>query len=169
MAKHSARRRNYNSKFQALQVDIAAGVGTLGADTVDFIDLTLLADDFWFQSCDLQWSISGHTAGEGPLTVGLANSDLSVTEVKEAIQASPQSRSDIIARERARRPVRRVGIFNGATANESLNDGKPIRTTLKMYVAESDDLQMWIMNVSASPLTTGTIVQIFGTIYGEWR
>ncbi len=172
MAKHKRRGRKFNSKFQVIPVNATIALGTLASETALLQNLTILQDDFWAQSADLIWAIHDLTPGQDPIAVGLANGDLSVAEVKEALNASPVSRSDIVARERARRPIRKVGQFSSQDASSSsnrLNDGKAIRTTVKMYMAEGTELNAFAFNQSGAALTTGAIVRVWGDIYGEWR
>ncbi len=171
MAKHGrgkGRYKKYNSRFQALPVNAGLSLGTLADGLTATFSLTAIADDFWVQSTDLAWSIDGLTQGQGSLAVGIANGDLSGPEITEAINAVPTSRSDIVNRELARRPVRRVGQFAG-DSEEKLGDGKVIRTTVKMYLAEGVELNAWINNGSGSALTTGAELNVFGVIFGEWR
>ncbi len=169
MAKRRSLAKARNSRFQALQVNAILTLATLASETALTQALTALADDFWIQSMDLNWAIRTATAGEGPIAVGIANGDLSVSEIKEALNASPVSRSDIVNREHARRPVRRVAQFEVLAANESLNDGKPIRTVGKMYLAEGTELNAYAFNQSGASLTTGAVIRIWGTIYGVWK
>ncbi len=166
MAKPRKKSIKANSAFQALPVNASLSLGALGSETALTVALSALADDFYVISADLTWSIHDLTAGEEPIHVGLANGDLSVTEIKESLNAAPTSRADIVAREHARRPVRRVGSF--ITANDYLNDGKPIRTTVKMYLAEGVELNAFVFNASGATLTTGGIMRVYGTIYGRW-
>ncbi len=173
MAKHRGRkgRKTSSSAFQALPVNQTIALATLADQTVLMADLTAIADDMWMQSADLSWTLRDAAVGEGPIAVGLAHNDLSVSEVKEAINAVPASRSDIVARERSRRPVRRVGQFTGgvATSEVALFNGVEKRTPVKMYFAESSDLAAYAMNQSGATLTTGAVVTINGTIYGTWK
>ncbi len=161
--------QKYNSAFQAIPISSGVNLGTLADETAALVNLISIADDFWCQSIDGAWSIVNHTVGEGPLLVGYASGDLSAAEVGEAINATPTARSDIINRERARRPVRRVGVFPGIQADDVLNDGKVLRTTLKMYLAEGVDLNMFVFNASGSALATGAFCQVYGTLFGEWK
>ncbi len=124
--------------------------------------------EFFVVSVDLQWSISGHTVGEGPVIFGIANDDLNAAEIAEALDASPQSMADIVARERARRPVRLVGAFTGQTPASQFNDGRVKRTKLKTMLANSVEIAAWWRNESGSALTTGTTVDVFGKVYGYW-
>ncbi len=172
MVKHRRKSRKANSAFQALQVDTELALSTLANNTVLAQALTILSDDFWVISGDLNWLMIGMTPGEDPLYVGIANGDLSVAEIKEAINASPVSRSDIVEREQARRPVRKVGAFtqqDAATVAQRLNDGKPIRTKIRMYLAEGTELNMWAHNKSGATLTTGAKLHCYGTLYGVWK
>lgn len=118
-------------------------------------------------SAKLTWAIRGHTAGEGPILVGVAHSDLEVSEIKECIdsQWSGIWGDDLIAAEQARRPVRIVGQFSGVGTEETLGDGREIKTTLKFSVADGKALQIFAMNKSGAALTTGTIVECVGKFF----
>ncbi len=146
-------------------------LGTLADATVLRSGLTAINDDFWCQSADLSWTIRNLAEGDGPLLLGLAHGDLSITEIAEAITATPSGRGDIIEREQARRPVRRVGqIFPDSVGGVvQLNDGKPIRVPLKMYLEGGVELNAFVLNQKGSALVTGSEVRIYGVIYGEWR
>ncbi len=170
MARHRRRqRRPTNTSFQALPVNGVLSLGTLANATALAGALTVITDDFWFQSGDLSWTLDGMTAGEGPIYVGLSNGDLSVSEIKESINAIPTSRSDIINRERARRPIRRVGQFSVVDTGEKLFDGRTERQTIKMYVAEATQLNFFAFNQSGASLTTGGVLSVYGTLYGNWK
>ncbi len=171
MAKTQKRTVTANKAFQALPVNASLALSTLATETALTVALSALADDFYVISADLTWTIRDLTGGEDPIHVGLANGDLSVAEIKEAINAAPTSRSDIVAREHARRPIRRIGSFVSGSANlfgNYLNDGKPIRTKVKMYLAEGVELNAFAFNASGAALTTGAVMRVYGTLYGRW-
>jgi len=88
--------------------------------------------------------------------------------VKEALDSNLTSQSDIIARERARRPVRRAGVFYGLSTDEVFNNGKPIRTKMFTVLDEGKELEAWARNQSGGILTTGATVHCFGRVYGYW-
>ncbi len=168
--KRGRKGRKYNSAFQVLPVNVSLALATLANNTALVTPMITIDDDFWVQSADLLWSIRTLSPGQVPIHVGIANGDLSVAEIKEALNALPVSRSDIVQREHARRPVRRVGVFgNGALTDDALENGTKIRTTIKMYLAEGTDVNMYAFNQSGASLTTGAIVQVTGVIYGSWR
>ncbi len=168
MAKHPKSRRR-SSRFQVIKFNANRALTTLADTVVVSQVLTALSQDFFAIAADCRWAIRGLTAGEGPLNVGYHNSDLSVTEITESLDASPTSESDIIARERTRRPVRSAGTFSGATTEEVLNNGKPIRTKLRFNLANSLEVSAFIRNESGAPLSTGAVVEMQGKIYGHWR
>ncbi len=169
MAKH---RKKYgkSSKFFAypIQVDLALGALAAGA-TIAGVMTAFGVTRVQCISADLTWSINNHTSTEGPIRVGLANGNLSVTEINEKLDARPTSQTDIIAMERSRRPVRDSGKFSGsATTVEVLNDGEPVRTTLKFPLNEGVELVAWARNEDTAAFTTGTIVHASGTLYMRW-
>lgn len=172
MAKHNKRRRARN--FVALPFSSSKLLGTL-ADGVAIVSpiLATLTEDLFVVSVDVYWSIGNLTPGQDPILVGIAHGDLSVTEITEALDASPTGPRDIVANERAKRPVRRAGQFANpnATAQEqvALNDGKAIRTTCKFLVSDGVPLNMYAVNRSGAALsTTDPIVTFNGTVYGKW-
>ncbi len=167
MAKHKGRRRN--SKFQALNVSTTITIGALADAVVVSGSLTGLGTTrFRVVSADLMWAQNGHTSPEGPMIVGIFNGDLSNTEVGEALDAIPTSQSDIIAIERTRRPVRRAGVFSGQNAVENLYDGRMKRVKLHTVLNEGVELKAFARNASGATFTTGTLLEVTGTVYGFW-
>ncbi len=168
MAKHRNRRKR-GAGFVAVPVTAELGLSTLGDNTVLTQSiLGALGEEMFFISADLTWTLAEATAGEGPIKVGVAHGDLTAAEINEALDASPLDRDDIIANERRRRPVRTVGMFRSTTATEVLNDGRKIRTTIKMKVGIGHDLNFWARNQSGATLTAGTQIQVDGVLYARW-
>ncbi len=164
MARHG-RRRN----FFAYPIEDQLSLSTLANGIVLAGNLTTFGvTEAYCISADVQYTLDGLTPNEGPIDVGLSTSDLTVTEIVEQLTAQPTSKSDIIAMERSRRPVRKAGSFAGQSANESLNDGKPIRTRLKFMLAEGKELVLWARNRSGGTLTTGATVTVTGTLFMRW-
>ncbi len=115
------------------------------------------------------WAMRAVTAGEGPIMVGVAHADYTVTEIKECIEAeAAMSRGDKIAREQADRLVRRIGTFANESTDEVLNDGKPITTRLNWVIADGSQINLWAYNQSGATLTTGAVVSINGKIRLRW-
>ncbi len=113
------------------------------------------------------WQKKNGTAGEGPIVVGYADGDYSVTEIKECLEATASiSRGDKIANERANRFVRVIGSFSGIAAEEVLNDGKPIKTRLNWpFPADDTNLVIFAYNESGSALTTGCLIEADGNLW----
>ncbi len=128
----------------------------------------VFAEDLYIISIDCMWTINGLTAGEGPIEVGFAHDDYTVSEVKEFLEASLVDPDNKISQEQSRRKVRRSGTFNGLSTNESLNDGKPIRTKMKFIIGDGHAINHWAKNRSGGALTSGAVVRMSGTIYGRW-
>ncbi len=111
------------------------------------------------------WSLTDLTANDGPILVGYAHSDYSVTEVKECLESNAAiDQGDKIAQERSNRLVRVVGIMNDVRS--TLNDGKPITTKLNWLINIGDSVNMFFYNDnSANALTTGANVELNGDMW----
>ncbi len=164
-----AKRRRGGGKFIALPVEQTNALSTLGDKIVKAASLTGFdSTKFRCVAVDLYWALQGATPTEGPLEVGIANGDLSVTEIGEMLDANPTSQSDIVALEQIKRPVRRSGQFPVQAANEVIADGRKVRTKLHTILDTGIELVFWVRNNSGGALTTGAVVECTGTIYGYW-
>ncbi len=162
-------KRGRSKNFFVSKVNAQLSLSTLTNDTVITGVLLNLTQDAYLISADLTWSILNLTAGEGPLRVGLNNSILSVTEIAEALDASPNSQDDRIAIERTRRPVRDAGQFPGLNSEEVLNNGNIFRTKVKMVITSARNLEIFARNLSGATLTTGSQINVVGKVYGNWK
>ncbi len=171
MARKRSKSKKNRKGFIAIPFTAQLALSTLASLTV--LDAAVLSatwgEDIFIISVDSYWSLRDLTPGEGPIIVGFAHGDLSVGEIAENLNAEVTDPDDIIARERARRPVRKAGQFTGLLANEALNDGKKLRTRLKFSVGEGHNLAFWARNDSGATLTTGAILNLSGTLYGRWQ
>ncbi len=156
------KRRRFN--LRRVKLTPSLSLGTLASVTALTTGLTGAADgQYRMMSVKGSWSVANMTAGEGPLRVGYAHSDYSVTEIKEAIEAAASiSIGDKIANEQANRLVRTVGVFSGLNTDETLNDGKPITTKLNWAIPIGDFVNMFIYNDSGGSLTTGGLLHFNG-------
>ncbi len=163
------RRRRRNAKFQVISVDAVLGFGAAGDNIVVKQPLTAFGiTKFRVVAVDLMWVANGQTVGEAPIICGLSNSNLGVTQIAEALDAVPNSQTDIISLERVRRPVRQVCVFHGANANTVINDGNLKRTKFHTVLDEGTELDIWGRNESGATMTTGMTVHAFGRVYGYW-
>lgn len=161
--------RRKRSNFQAIPFTGGFSLSTLVDDVIFSTGIITFGEDFYCISCDILMGMDENDELEGPITVGLSHGDLSVVEVAEADDASLQDPDDIIQRERARRPVRRIGKFSGATARENLNNGVPIRRRLGFSVGDGHSLVVWARNRSGANLTGSMRVTHDGVLYGRWQ
>ncbi len=171
MAKHSS--RNRNSAFEALPFNTSQALSTLAQDTALATNVTgTLVDPLFVISMDYKAAIRALTPTEGPIEIGVAHGDYSVSEIIEALSAgqSITGRSvNKIEQERRKRQVRSLGFFSGETADDALDDGQTKRVKLGWVIGTGKTLNFFEINRgSAAPLTTGAIVEYSGKIYGRW-
>ena len=120
-------------------------------------------------SLDATWSMSNFTPaqGDGPILVGVAHSDYTAAEIEEVIENTGSwTEGSKVEQEIAKRLVRVIGTLRsltGATENDVLNDGKPIKTKLNWILNSGDTLKIWAYNIGGSALaTTDPEVNVFG-------
>ncbi len=112
---------------------------------------------------DGTWTIQDLTAGEGPITVGFAFDDYSVTEVKECLEIGASiNLGDKIAQEKANRLVRIVGTF---VNSDPLQNGMRIKTRLNWAVPNGHSFIIFAYNESGSALSTGAFVNFQGDLW----
>ncbi len=168
--KTKTKKFNRRKNFQAIPFSDQLALSTLGEDTIlSKAPTGAVTESYFAISVDTLWAIRGHTVQEGPIVVGWAHGDLSVSEIKEALVAELIDPSNIIVREHARRPVRRSGIFIGTLSHEVLNDGRPIRTPMRFTIDTGHTWQYFAFNQSGAALTTGTVLEVHGVMYGRWN
>ncbi len=161
MAKKPSRRFN----LRRVRVTPERALSTLGSDTAIVNAFVANAvSSYRAMSVKATWSLTGLTAGEGPITVGFAHDDYTVTEIKEALEAAASiDPGDKIAQEQADRLVRIVGTLS--EANSELNEGKPIKTRLNWLIGVGHSINMFAYNESPSALTTGAVLHSQGDLW----
>lgn len=172
MARKRSKRNRYG--YTVIKFSTQLALGTLADETVLKTALigTSPSMDYYIISIDCAWALRDFTANEGPVLVGFAHNDLSVTEIDESLGASQGWEGDIIQKEMARRPVRTAGIFPGSATTEVdlvLNDGRELRTPMKFTVESGKDIALWAKNKSGAALTSGTFVEVEGRVYARRR
>ncbi len=113
-------------------------------------------------------SYKGKTAGESPLIVGLCELSLSVTEIKEAIEADPQLLRDVPASEQGNRrvfPIWQLDTLN--TSNSEVKRMSDVKWPWRR-MEEGMGIKVFVFNNSGSTLTTGCTVVVFGAAITEW-
>ncbi len=169
LAKHR-RSNRWGPNMLRVRINNAAAVGALANNDLAIGALIVAADgEYRALSIKGTWSMSGHTAGEGPIHFGISHGDYTSAEVEEWFESTgAMSQGDKVANEQASRLCRQVGTFQGLSAEEVINDGKPVTTKMNWRIAEGVTLNTWIYNQSGATLMTGTVVQTAGHIVGRW-
>lgn len=165
MAKKGRGKRRFN--LRRVRTTPSLALGTLGANIAITGALTGAADgQYRIMSAKQTWSMDDHTAAEGPIMVGYAHSDYSVTEIKEALEAAASiSLGNKVAQEQANRLVRLVGVLGGEVDSEALNDGKPITTKLNWAIPIGQNVNIFAYNDGLAALSTGSVVHAMGDIW----
>ena len=156
---------------QRVYIQNNLGLGTLGSDLVLKSALRVDASrENGVRITKLKAAVSynGKTATEGPLLVGLCSTDLSTTEIAEALAADPQKPDDVPASEQVMRQVFPIWLIPAGPASEP--DTKELVEISYPWkeVAEGDGLAWFVQNRDGNALTTGCTIEIHGVCIGEW-
>ncbi len=163
------KRKGRRRPLSKLPFQAPLALGNLGDNALtDGPAQTSFVDSVFIVSAKAIWSMFNHTAGEGPIEVGYAHSDLTAVEILERLTVEVLRSSNYIEREQASRPVRIVGMFRGLETEEVLNHGEPIHTKIYMPVRDGQNIQIWAHNLSNGTLTTGTFLEVAGNFWGRW-
>ncbi len=155
-------------------------LGTLGDDLYLSVGMqAVFSEDFYAVSADIALSLRTLTAGEGdPMTVAVAHSDYTDAEVREGLDiGSFTGPDDKIQQERARRLIRKVGVFQdtaglGTQTSMSMigkNGSRIVRVPLRFSIGNGFALNIGLWNRSGAALTTGSIFDFDATVYGRWQ
>ncbi len=148
-------------------VSVVGGTTANGAVAAGAISNTV-DDRVWAMSLSGTFGSRSVTPGEGPIVIGVAHSDYSAAEIEECLEAQASwDQSDLVARERARRKVRTIGIFANEAAANTLFDGREKKVKLGFMLEPGMTLDFWIWNKSGATLTTGGIYQCDGRVYAR--
>ncbi len=144
--------------LSTLGANLAIVTGTTGGSTSAYRAVSLKGT----------WTKSGGTLGEGPIIVGFAHSNYTVTEIKECLESSSSIAVGLkIEQEQSNRLVRIVGTF-GSKTDESLRNGLPVKTRLNWLIPASGsgvEVNIFAYNDGGSALTTGTVIKFNGDMW----
>ncbi len=152
-----------------LKVSENLALGALGSGSGVTADFDSVVDDTTFLlSIEASWSRGDGPGDQGPIAFGVAHSDYDLAEIVEWHTATGAwDRGDLIANEIRKRKIRQIGTFAGATPQETLNNGVPMKTPLKFLVSDGQTLQLWAINQDASVLTTGQVINADGQVWAK--
>ncbi len=171
------RKQSRSKNFVAIPINGTFSLLTLNTDVLLGTDVFpgVLTEDFYAMSVDINSQIVALTTGEGdPLMAGFAHGDYSDAEVEENLEVSFLGPGDKVAQERARRLVRKTGMFSPTSeaATQMKLFGKEgsgqVRTKLRFVINSGKNLRFWVLNKSGANLTTGASLRFTGTVYGRW-
>ncbi len=168
--KRGGRRRNTNwSRYIAGNIDKDIVLATLAAKTaLRSVTAGIVVDTTKISSIRCTYSLSGITPADnkGPILVGCAHPDYSLTEIEQWIELdSSWNLGDMIGREVRQRKIRLIGVFDMPTVDggsSRLNDGLPVKTKLNWVITEDDGLAFWVYNLGTVALDGSANVNIFG-------
>ncbi len=165
MARKPARRRRRAFNLRPVRTSVVIPMLTTGAQVALTTALTGSADGAYrCMSVKASWRSQELTDADGPLVVGYAHSDYSVTEIKEFIESSAAiSVGDKVAQEKSNRLIRIVGTL-GDAVDDVLNDGKLISTKLNWLMPIGKAVNAFAYNDGIT-MTTGALVRINGTMW----
>ncbi len=108
-------------------------------------------------------------ASVGPISVYVAHSDYSLSEIEAYIEAAESwDQGNKIAQEIRRRKIRLIGFFptaagGGATVTHQMNQGRLVRTKIGWALSEGDTLQFCFYNNGGLAVgTTDPVVLVNG-------
>lgn len=172
-----AKKRDRN--FVVIPVAGSLALGTIGNDIVMSVDLTgSLGEDLFCISADLNWYVRGLTAGQGdPMTVGVAHSDYSDTEIRECVDGTYTSPDELIEKEQTMRKVRKSAQMMPLDDDNDhvilhavpIFEGWSMRTRMGWSIGDGKAASAWIWNRSGGALTTGAVLEFDGNLYGRWQ
>ncbi len=157
------RRRRGMGKYLRGNVDETFALGTLAAKTAILeANTDTVTERTLLSSLVLLWSLRGLTpaSGDGPIMVGIAHSDYTLSEVESWIeQSTGWSEANLVAREVSQRKIRRVGVFGddgGAVAANvrTLRQGRYVKTKLNWILTQGQSVNYWAYNMGTSALAT---------------
>ncbi len=160
MAKHKGRRKF--RRYLRGNVDVSKALGTLATKTA-IVDTTLdtVVNATWVSSVKATYSITNWTptSGAGPIEAFWAHGDYTLAEIEEWIEnAGSWNEGDLIAKEQARRKIRRIGTLPtevaSATENSVMNDGRMIHTKIGFKLNEGEQLVLVLYNNGGAAVAT---------------
>ncbi len=159
MAKHGKGRNM--GKYLRGNIQLDLDLGTLATKVAILAAAgDTVTEAMYVSSVKAIWSLSGITIAdnEGPILVGVAHSDYTGAEIEEYLEnASNWAVGDLIAQEKAKRKIRRVGILmppSSGLGQSVLNDGKPITTKCGWLISEGQTIDIWAYNLGTAALAT---------------
>ncbi len=154
-------------------------VGTLANHAAAVLAGPGITEDFRILKSEICFHMGGLTdqEGGGGLQFGIANGELSVTEIQDCLNViGPLDRNDRSIVERAERHVkvlsygrRDVDSTSGEVIHFDGEGGSPIITSkFRWTYSDPEGWQWFVFNNIGATVTTGAVGQLQATHYGVW-
>ncbi len=155
-------------KFQPIGINRQSALTTLGAKTAQATPITTdgASEGYHAKSMDISVVWENPTTGEGPIDVWVIDNDWSITEFEEYLEQTTgfdRGAQEIQARGRS---MKHIGSLS--PEENVLNGGDPLRVPLKLFIAEGHTLEFVMYNSGAAALTSGSVVNFSGKMWGNW-
>jgi len=150
-------------------------LGALEQGTCVKVDGVLITEDFRMLKAEISVHINGLTPLDGNnLILGIANGELTVDEIAEAIVANgPINRTQRLQQERAERNVKIVSTTDKQLSSETIarfrnKYGGPIIELKHPWTYSNSDGWSWFIYNRGPGLTAGGAASLLATYYGVW-
>lgn len=129
-----------------------------------------IEEDFRMLKYDVWLQIEGTIQSDEGWLIGIADNELSVTEIAEAIVVDgPLDRNDRLKEEQATRPVFVLGSMpQVGQGNHNVGHWAHIEGTLRWSFSDAEGFTLFAFNASGVPLTTGAVIKVIAKYYGVW-
>lgn len=127
-----------------------------------------MGEDFRLIKTEVFIYVEGANVDEGPITVGIADENLTVAEIAECLATEgPKDRNENAESEQSHRPVWELVVIE----NDSAERGgvhQPIEKVLRWTFSAAEGWCWFAYNDSGAQLAGGTIVRIRAKHFGVW-
>lgn len=141
--------------------------GALGAGNAGVIPMdpgTSIEEDFRLLKLQGCFHVANLAAGE-LVIIGIADGELTATEIQEALQASPVDSNDNLNNERAQRPVFPLAYLSGDEPSKMVDLEASVRWTF----SDNEFVQWFVFNPSDTAAHAGALTVIsFAKLFGVW-
>lgn len=128
-----------------------------------------LKKDFRVIRMDILYAMLDGGNAADQILFGIADSDLSDSEIEACIEGSPQEEIGPGGEEATGRPVFPVGtVQRSADGGFVFNNGVPFEKTVRWTFHENHGWQWWAYNPYAGALGTPAYLRLKAKIYGVW-
>lgn len=161
MARYRRRRKRRMRRYIKGNIDLNGNLGTLAAVTgILLVPADVVEEQAFISSVKCIYSLAGITQGDnvGPIHVGIAHSDYTLSEIEAWIeQSTGWAQGDKVAQEISSRLIRRIGTFDMPDVvgdSVTLNLGKPITTKLGWGLTTGQNVVFYVYNEGSVALST---------------